>query len=425
MSVFNRPPSFAGDHPPVAASPLARLARKLVLSKLDRLAQGRLEVMEGGQMHVFGQCSGDFPVPVRLQVLDPDFYADVAFGGTVGAGEAYILGLWRCDDLTGLIRLMARNREAMEALEGGAGSLLKPVNKAFHWWHRNSVKGSRRNIAAHYDLGNDFFALFLDPTLSYSCGIFERPDATLEEASVAKLDRICRKLALEPDDHVLEIGTGWGGFAIHAAGRYGCRVTTTTISGAQYRLAAERIRQAGLEDRITLLQKDFRELEGTYDKLVSVEMIEAVGEANISRFFQVCDQRLRPDGKMLLQGITIADSFYDNYRKSVDFIQRYVFPGGFLPSVSSLCQAVKRHTGMRLFHLEDIGPHYVDTLRHWRQNFMTNLDAVRALGYPPEFIRLWEFYLCYCEGGFAERTTGNMQMVLVKEEDRSPALIGV
>jgi len=287
------------------------------------------------------------------------------------------------------------------------------------------VAGSRRNISAHYDLGNDFFRLFLDDTLMYSAGVFETPEATMEEASIAKIDRICRKLELGPDDHLLEIGTGWGGFAIHAARHYGCRVTTTTISEAQHQLARERIIEAGLEDRIELLREDFRNLTGQYDKLVSIEMIEAIGEANIGRFFAVCNGLLKPHGKMLLQSITIADNLYEGYRRSVDFIQRYIFPGGFLPSVASLCHAVGRNSDMRLFHLEDIGPHYAETLKRWRQQFNTNLTAIRALGYPPEFIRMWEFYLCYCEGGFLERATGDVQMLLVKSGDRSDSLLRV
>src|SRR5690606_32127914 len=275
------------------------------------------------------------------------------------------------------------------------------------------------------DLGNDFFKLFLDDTLMYSAGVFETPEATLRDASVAKIDRICRKLDLKPDDHLLEIGTGWGGFAIHAARHYGCRVTTTTISDAQYQLAAERVSEAGLADRITLLKEDFRNLDGQYDKLVSIEMIEAIGEDNIGRFFALCSRLLKPEGKMVLQAITIADNLYDSYRRSVDFIQRYVFPGGFLPSVASLTAAVARHTDMRLFHLEDIGPHYAETLKRWRDRFHANLTAIRALGYPEEFSRLCEFYVCYCERGVIERSIGDVQMVLVKAGDRSAPLLRV
>ena len=408
-----------------AVSPLGRLARKGVLAKFQGLQHGLLEVVEGDQRHRFGALSADFPNPVRVEIRSPAFYPDLAFGGSIGAAEAYMLGHWRCDNLVDLVRLLVRNRAVLEAVDGGLGRLMTPLNKLFHWLHSNSVAGSRRNIQAHYDLGNDFFKLFLDDTLMYSAGVFETPEATMQEASLAKIDRICRKLDLRPDDHLLEIGTGWGGFAIHAASHYGCRVTTTTISDAQYQLAAERIREAGLTDRITLLKEDFRNLEGQYDKLVSIEMIEAIGEDNIGRFFTLCGRLLQPEGRMVLQAITIADSLYDCFRRSVDFIQRYVFPGGFLPSVASMADAVARHTDMRLFHLEDIGPHYALTLKHWRDQFHANLTAIRALGYPEEFIRLWEFYFCYCEGGFIERSIGDVQMVLVKPGDRGAPLLQV
>jgi cyclopropane-fatty-acyl-phospholipid synthase len=395
------------------------------MAKLAGLEQGALEVHDCGHIQRFGRVCDGFEVPVVVTVRDPAFYSELAFGGTIGAGESYMLGHWQCSNLVDLVRMMARNRQVLSAMDGGMGRLMTPLNKVFHWLHRNTVAGSRRNIHAHYDLGNDFFKRFLDNTMMYSAGIFETPEATMEQASIAKLERICRKLDLGPDDHVLEIGTGWGGFAIHAATHYGCRVTTTTISSAQYELAQERVVQAGLSDRITLLKEDFRNLEGQYDKLVSIEMIEAIGEANIGTFFAVCNDRLKPDGKMLLQAITIADELYDRYRKSVDFIQRYIFPGGFLPSVGSLCQQIARHSDLRLFHMDDIGPHYATTLQRWREAFFHHLPAIREQGFPPEFIRMWEFYFCYCEGGFIERTTGDVQMLLVKSGDRSPSLLTV
>jgi cyclopropane-fatty-acyl-phospholipid synthase len=283
---------------------------------------------------------------------------------------------------------------------------------------RNTLAGSQANIAAHYDLGNDFYALFLDETMTYSCGIFEQEDSTLEEASLAKYDRICRKLALKPEDEVLEIGTGWGGFAIYAAGRYGCRVTTTTISRAQFDLARPRIAEAGLEDRVTLLLKDYRHLTGSYDKLVSIEMIEAVGFEYFDTFFSVCSERLKDDGLMCLQAITIADQVFDRYRRSHDFIRSHVFPGSCLISLGALSASLARATDLRLIHLEDLTPHYARTLKLWRERFFANLDQVRALGYPETFIRLWEFYLCYCEGGFAERYIGDVQMVLAKPGNR-------
>jgi cyclopropane-fatty-acyl-phospholipid synthase len=350
-------------------------------------------------------------------------WTDVAFSGGLGAGEAYMAGRWHCDDLTGLARLFLRNPQVLYGLNRGPGRIMALVNKAWHALRRNTVRGSRRNIAAHYDLGNDMFSLFLDDTMMYSCAIFEHPRATLKQASMAKLDRVCRKLELQPGDHLLEIGTGWGGLAIHAARHYGCRVTTTTISGEQYRMTRERVEQAGLGDRITVLCEDYRNLTGEYDKLVSIEMIEAVGHAYFDTYFATCSRLLKPDGLMLLQSITIADQRYAAAKRAVDFIQRYIFPGGCLPSVAVLGDAVARNTDMRIVHLEDIGPHYATTLQRWRERFMARLDAVRKLGYPEEFIRMWEYYLCYCEGGFRERAIGTVQLLLGKPLNRREALM--
>ena len=288
---------------------------------------------------------------------------------------------------------------------------------------RNTLQGSRKNIAAHYDLGNEMFALFLDDTMMYSCAIFEHPQMSLQQASIEKLERVCRKLELQPGDHLLEIGTGWGGLALHAARHYGCRVTTTTISHEQYRMALQRVEQAGLGDRITVLCEDYRNLSGEYDKLVSIEMIEAVGHAYFDTYFEQCSRLLKSDGLMLLQSITIADQRYAAAKRSVDFIQRYIFPGGCLPSVAVLSDSVARNTDMRMLHLEDIGPHYATTLKRWRQRFMARLDSVRALGYPEEFIRMWEYYLCYCEGGFRERAIGTVQVLLGKPLNRREALL--
>jgi cyclopropane-fatty-acyl-phospholipid synthase len=278
------------------------------------------------------------------------------------------------------------------------------------------------NIAAHYDLGNDFYALFLDRTMTYSSGLFESPDATLEEASLAKYDRICRKLTLSSRDHVLEIGTGWGGFALHAATNYGCRVTTTTISRAQQDFARERIRGAGLEGRVDVLLQDYRNLTGKYDKLVSIEMIEAVGHHYLNAFFNACSGLLKDDGEMLLQAITIRDQVFDRHKRSVDFIKRYIFPGSCIPSVAAISLAVARVTDLRLFHLEDITPHYARTLQAWRRKFFDNLEEVRKLGYPETFIRMWEYYLSYCEAGFAERYLGDAQMLFTKPLSRKEPL---
>jgi cyclopropane-fatty-acyl-phospholipid synthase len=299
-------------------------------------------------------------------------------------------------------------------MESGPARAAAPLRAAAHWLRRNTRAGSRRNIAAHYDLGNDFFALFLDASMMYSCALFEDPAATLAEAQRAKLDAVCRKLALGPGDHVLEIGTGWGGFALHAASRYGCRVTTTTISRNQHELARERVRAAGLEARVTLLLEDYRDLRGRYDKLVSIEMIEAIGHQYFGEFFRRCDALLAPGGRMLLQAITIADQRYEAARDEVDFIKRYIFPGCCIPSVTALARAMTASSTLRIEHLEDIGPHYATTLARWRDNLLGNAARVRALGLPESFLRMWVFYLCYCEAGFAERALGDVQAVLRK-----------
>ena len=391
---------------------LGLLARQLVLKRLASIGEGRLRVRDGRESHVFGNGQG---IEATITVHDPAFYADIAFGGSVGAGESFMFGHWRADDLTALMRLMLRNHEALDGMEQGLARMSAPIRQFAHWLHRNTRAGSRRNISAHYDLGNDFFRLMLDQTMMYSCAFFERPDMTLTEASIAKLDRICRTLALGPADHVLEIGTGWGGFAIHAAGRYGCRVTTTTISPSQFALARERIRAAGLADRVTVLLEDYRDLGGSYDKLVSIEMIEAIGPQQYAEFFRRSAERLTPGGRMLLQTITIADRHFARTRDEVDFIKRYIFPGACIPAISALAVAMAKSSDLRIVALEDIGPHYATTLSRWRTNFHANLEAVRAQGYPESFIRMWEFYLCYCEAGFAERQLGDVQMLLSRE----------
>jgi len=392
---------------------LGGVARRLVLSRLATLREGTLRIHENDEVIEFG--APGHSLDVNVFVRDPAFYAEIAFGGSVGAGESYMLGHWQTDNLTALMRLLLRNRHALDAMETGFARVSAPLRLAAHWLHRNTRAGSRRNITAHYDLGNDFFRLFLDETMMYSCALFERPDMSLAEASTAKLDAICRRLALGPQDHVLEIGSGWGGFALHAASRYGCRITTTTISPSQFELARERVRAAGLEDRVTVVLEDYRDLKGTFDKLVSIEMIEAIGHQYFGEFFRRCAARLVPGGRMLLQSITIADRHYVRARDEVDFIKRYIFPGCCIPSISALAQAMAESSDLRIVHLDDIGPHYATTLARWRDNFITNLDGVRGLGYPDTFNRMWEFYLCYCEAGFAERALGDIQFLLARE----------
>ena len=404
------------DHGTASARPSAldRLARRAVLSRLAGLEDGQIIVAEGDKQTPYGRCTEDFPEAVMLRVQGPRFFSDIAFGGAVGAGESYINGLWATDDLTSLLRILLRNRAVLEKMDKGLAIISRPLKKLIHALNRNTRKGSRKNIAAHYDLGNDFYQLWLDPTMMYSSAYFDTPDTSLDAAAVAKLDLICRKLDLSAGDSVMEIGTGWGGFAMHAAAHYGCHVTTTTISRQQHDYAKQAIVDAGLDDRITLLFKDYRDLEGRFDKLVSIEMIEAVGHEYHDTFFSKCCELLKPDGQMLLQAITIADQRYESYKKGVDFIKRYIFPGGCLTSVTDMSRSLTENTDMRVIHLEDIGPHYATTLRHWHDRFQARLDQVRELGYSDAFIRLWQFYLAYCESAFTERATGNVQMLMMR-----------
>ena len=404
-------------------SGLDSLARRVVRSRLAEMRHGRLVLCENGREEVFGDVSEDCPLTARLIVNDPRCYSEVAFGGSIGAGEAYIHGYWSTDNLTNVVRIFVRNRDVLANMESGAALVTRPFQKLFHWLHRNTQKGSQRNIAAHYDLGNEFYRLWLDRRMMYSSAFFECPDMSLDAASTAKLDRICRKLALGPDDHVIEIGTGWGGFAIYAATQYGCRVTTTTISRQQYEYAKGEIERAGLAGRITLLLKDYRELEGEFDKLVSIEMIEAVGYQYHDTFFRKCAELLKPRGEMLLQSITIADQYYEQAIKGVDFIKRYIFPGGCLTSVTAMAASLTRVTDMRVTHLEDIGPHYATTLKRWHDRFFASIDKVAKLGFSDEFVRMWQYYLCYCEGGFIERTIGNVQMHVIKPDARPPVFL--
>ncbi len=383
------------------------VARKLLFSQLRRLQKGQLEVREGQNRWLFGEA---IPSPgthaVTMTIKDTRCYRDMVTGGSIGVAEAYMTGDWEVDDLTALIRLMAQNLSVLDDMEGGLARLSTPVLKWLHARNSNTEKGSRRNIAAHYDLGNDFFKLFLDPTMMYSSGMFPHAEASMEEASRYKLQRICHALQLTETDHVIEIGTGWGGFAIYAAQNYGCRVTTTTISEAQFEEAQARVEAAGLEDKITLLKEDYRNLQGHYDKLVSIEMIEAVGWQYYETFFAKCSALLKPGGQALIQAITIRDQRYEYAKRNVDFIQKYIFPGSCIPSLQALLTANMRAGEFNLEHQHDFGLDYADTLRRWHEEFLMNEDAIRQLGYSEEFMRMWRFYLSYCEGGFAERTIG-------------------
>lgn len=399
-----------------------RLARWLLLQKLQALHGGTIQLIDSSGSTTFGLGGS---LQSTMNVHNPVFFRHAVLGGSLSVAESYLRGDWDCDDLTSFFRIFVRNIEATNELDRGLSRIASWVNAMYHRWHANSKSGSRRNIHAHYDLGNEFFRLMLDDTLAYSSGIFVTPGSTLREASLEKMDRICRKLDLRPSDHLLEIGTGWGGLAIHAATQFGCRVTTTTISQQQFDIARDRIAEAGLSDRVTLLLQDYRDLTGEFDKLVSVEMIEAVGYRYYDTYFRKCSELLKPDGTLVLQAIVMPDRRYTQYLKSADFIQRYVFPGGCLPSVSAMLQTMSRVTDLRFVHGEDFGTHYAQTLREWRQRFHQRLDDVPRLGFPDRFIRMWNYYLSYCEAAFDERFTGVVQIQFDKPRcQRDPIEVG-
>ena len=399
--------------------------RRAVLRRLDELRIGQLTIVDRSGAFEFGEVATS-QLTATINVHERRFYRALVLGGALAAAESYIRGEWDALDLTAVMRVLAQDMDLLAGVERGSTRVLRPLRSAANWLRRNTRAGSRRNIAAHYDLSNEFFALMLDPTMTYSSGVFPRPDATLEEASIEKYDRICRKLRLRQTDHVLEIGTGWGGFAEHAVTNYGCRVTTTTISNEQHAYADRRFRDAGITDRITLLKKDYRDLTGQFDKLASIEMIEAVGEKFLPGYFAKCSELLKADGMMCLQAITIPDHRFDRYRKSVDFIQRYIFPGGFLPSMGAMAECIGRATDFRFLHVEDFGPHYAETLARWRHNIWRQIEQVKALGFDERFVRTWHYYLCYCEAGFHERQIGVSQITLTKPAcRRQPILLPV
>jgi cyclopropane-fatty-acyl-phospholipid synthase len=374
---------------------------------------------ENGELYLFGQGAEQTNLIADIYIHHANVYSDILFGGSVGAGESYMSGRWSSPNLTAVMRLFARNIATLDAIDSKQSFTSKTLLRIFHWLNRNTFSGSRKNISAHYDLGNDFFKLFLDESMMYSSAIYPQPESSLAQAAQFKLQRVCEKLQLNANDHLLEIGTGWGGMAIYAATHYGCRVTTTTISRQQYEHAVDRVKESGLADKITVLFDDYRELSGEFTKLVSIEMIEAVGHEHYDQYFSICSKRLAPNGLMLLQAITIKDQRYEQAHHAVDFIQRYIFPGGSLPSIAVMAECVNRHTELNIIHLEDIGDHYAQTLKHWREAFMEKLEQVKAQGFDERFIRMWEFYLCYCEGGFVERSIGTSQVLLAKPDYRS------
>jgi len=394
------------------AGALDAFLRRRLLAQLAPMHDGQLRVRDAFGEVLLGDGQG--PLQATVTIDDPAFYRKVAAQGSVGAGESYIHGDWRCDDLVALVRLLVRNRDLLDGMERGparaAGWLLRGWNRL----RRNSREGSRRNIAAHYDLGNDFFALFLSPDLMYSSALYAQADEPLEVASTRKLDRICHQLQLQPDDRVVEIGTGWGGFAVHAARHYGCHVTTTTISAEQHALAVQRVQDAGLQERVTVLMQDYRDLQGQFDKLVSIEMIEAIGAEFLDTYMGTLQRLLKPDGVALLQAITIEDHRYEQARRSVDYIKRFVFPGSFIPSINAIMAAKTRASDLQLIAQQDFGHSYALTLRAWRQRFLAQRATVQAQGFDERFCRLWEFYLAYCEGGFLERSIGVSHLLLAR-----------
>jgi len=390
-----------------------RACRTMFLKTLAGIRRGRLVLRDGLGETVLGEETDD-GLSAEVEILDPAFYPAAVMEQSAGVGRAYMAGWWRCDDLVTLIRIFTRHEEVLRRWTRAAVTVLAPWQRLALWRKRNSRDGSRRNISEHYDLGEDFFETFLDPSLTYSCAYFTDSANDLESAQREKLDRACRKLDLRADDHLLEIGTGWGSLAIHAAREYGCRVTTTTISREQARFARQRVRNEGLDDRIEIVEQDYRDLSGRFDKLISIEMIEAVGVKFYPAYFRRCSELLKDSGAMLLQAITVDDRHFEHDARHEDFIKRYIFPGGVIPSIHAISQQVARVTDLQIAHLEDMTAHYAETLRLWRERLLAAADRVLALGRDEEFLRCWEFYFAYCEGGFRERRIGDVQMLLVK-----------
>jgi len=390
---------------------LHRLARALVFKQLKKISIGYISIQEGANKFSFGKKGN---LSAHINVHDPRFYGALAFGGSIGVSEAFMQKFWSVNDLTKLIRIMAINQNAMDQLESLFNVFLKPILKCLHYLNQNSVKGSRINISKHYDLGNDFFSLFLDSTMMYSSAVFKNPQDSLYKGSIHKLEMVCQGLELNAQDHVIEIGSGWGGFAIYAAQNYGCKVTTTTISKQQYLYVKQKIKDLKLTHKITVLLSDYRHLKGQFSKLVSIEMLEAVGYQYYDTYFKVCSHLLKPDGIAFIQTITIADQRYEKAKHSVDFIQRYIFPGSCIPSLTALQNSITESSDLKIYQVRDIGDHYARTLALWREAFFKKLSQVKALGFDEVFIRMWHFYLAYCEGGFKEKVISDIHLKLVK-----------
>lgn len=394
-------------------------ARSMILKHLSTMQRGQLVIKENGEKTVYGDQSDNVGLVAELTIVNIDTYSSLALNGVIGAGESYMEGHWTSPDLVKVIRFFVVNMQTLDAMDGERTWLSRMGMWLLDRVNRNTIARAQKNISAHYDLGNDFFSLFLDQTMMYSSAVFADETISLYDASNAKLETICQQLKLNANDHLVEIGTGWGGMAIYAAQHYGCRVTTTTISQEQFDFATQRVNDLGLNDQVTVLMQDYRKLTGRYDKLVSIEMIEAVGRQYFSEYFSRCADLLKPDGLMLIQAITIADQRYDQATKAVDFIQRYIFPGGCLPSVNIIGHHVASNTDMMIISLSDIGRDYAITLERWREQFLEKLETVRSQGFDERFIRMWEYYLCYCEGGFRERVISTAQIVMAKPDYRA------
>lgn len=396
---------------------LDRTCRSILFKKLTSLKHGYLIIQDGGEKTEFGDPKSS--LVVKLNIHRSSFYSRTLFGGSIGNGESFVDRDWDTSDLTALMRLFVMNRKLLQSIDTGLGSLLQPVQKLFHGLRSNTIDGSRENIRSHYDIGNEFFKLFLDETMMYSSGIFDEKHTDLRTASLKKIQTICEKLELKPTDHLMEIGTGWGSLAIYAAKHFGCKVTTTTISIEQFNYATERVKSEGLEGQVTVLFEDYRKLNGVYDKLVSVEMIEAVGLDHLNVYFEKCSSLIKPDGIMVLQAITIRDQYYKNASKNVDFIQRHIFPGCGIPSVNAMLNAITLKTDLVMVDQKDYAEDYAQTLLHWSERLEDKKQEVRELGYPDFLPRLWQYYFSYCEGGFRERAIGLSQIVLTKPNYRN------
>jgi cyclopropane-fatty-acyl-phospholipid synthase len=400
---------------------LDSFCKLILLKKFKDLKFGELKIEDHSKEPVIKETYGDpnTTLKIKVTIYHSRFYSRTLLGGSIGNAESYVDGDWDCDQLTDLIRLFVLNREVLQGIDNGIGSILQPIQKYFHGLNRNTLEGSKNNIRSHYDIGNDFFKLFLDESMMYSAAIFPSKESTVFEASMNKVSKILAKLNLKPTDHLIEIGTGWGTLAIHAAKTYGCKVTTTTISREQFNYASEKIKEARLEDQITILFEDYRNLTGTFDALVSVEMIEAVGLEHLDTYFEKCSSLIKPHGVMVLQAITIRDQYYESARRSVDFIQRHIFPGSGIPSVHAMMNSITKKTNLTLTHQEDFAEHYAETLKNWARKLELNQNEIVNLGYPKFLYRLWRYYFSYCEGGFRERAIGVSQLIFEKPLHRN------